>query len=148
MKITKEKRCNYCGEVLRNRQYKYCNNQCQSNKQYEEYIERWKQGVESGQRGIYQLSNHIKRYIKEKYNYKCCKCGWGKINETTNTVPLEIHHKDGDYTNNDEDNLELLCPNCHSLTDTYKNALNHEGRKGRSKYYKLDNFDYKEELVS
>ena len=57
-------------------------------------------------------------------------------NPTTGKIPLELHHKDGDYSNNDEDNLELLCPNCHSLTATYKNALNHTGRKGRSKYYK------------
>ena len=31
-----------------------------------------------------------------------------------------IHHIDGDYKNNNEDNLQLICPNCHSLTETYK----------------------------
>ena len=58
-----------------------------------------------------------------------------EINHITGNSPLEVHHIDGDYTNNDEDNLELLCPNCHSLTNTYKNALNHNGRQGRNKYY-------------
>ena len=69
------------------------------------------------------------------------------MNPFTRNVPLETHHKDGDYTNNNEDNLELLCPNCHSLTDTYKNSFNHKGRKGRSKYYKIDDFNYEEELA-
>lgn len=37
------------------------------------------------------------------------------------TLPLEVHHKDGNKRNNKLENLEILCPNCHSLTDTYKN---------------------------
>ncbi len=35
-------------------------------------------------------------------------------------IPLELHHKDGDRTNNALDNIELLCPNCHALTDNYR----------------------------
>jgi len=31
-----------------------------------------------------------------------------------------VHHKDGDRTNNEYENLTLLCPNCHALTDTYR----------------------------
>ena len=50
-------------------------------------------------------------------------------------IKLEVHHKDGDYTNNCLDNLSLLCPNCHSLTSTYKGANLNHGRKSRSKYY-------------
>ena len=36
-------------------------------------------------------------------------------------ISLEVHHKDGDRTNNDLSNLQLLCPNCHSYTDYYRN---------------------------
>lgn len=54
-----------------------------------------------------------------KNHSKCQKCGWGEINPVTKLVPLQIHHIDGDCLNNDEKNLELLCPNCHSLTETY-----------------------------
>ena len=36
------------------------------------------------------------------------------------TIMLEVHHKDGDKHNNDEDNLSLLCPNCHALTDNFR----------------------------
>lgn len=35
-------------------------------------------------------------------------------------IPLEIHHKDGNHLNNVLDNLQLLCPNCHALTENYK----------------------------
>ena len=34
-------------------------------------------------------------------------------------IPLELEHKDGDHYNNEWDNLALLCPNCHALTDTH-----------------------------
>lgn len=143
-----QKYCLFCGTEIGRKAKKYCSNFCQSEYQYQQYIKKWKQGLEDGMKGAYQLSSYIKRYLFEKYDNKCCKCGWSQINPCTGNIPLETHHKDGDYTNNDENNLELLCPNCHSLTDTYKNSLNHEGRKGRNKYYKIDNFDYKEESVA
>jgi predicted restriction endonuclease len=61
----------------------------------------------------------IRRYLFEKYNSKCQRCGWGEVNSFTKLVPLQVHHIDGNCINNNEDNLQLLCPNCHSLTDTY-----------------------------
>ena len=87
-------------------------------------------------RGEYQISSYIKTYLFEKYNYKCARCGWGEINKYTNKIPLEIEHIDGNYKNNNEENLILLCPNCHSLTSTYKGANLNNGRKSRSKYNK------------
>ena len=84
-------------------------------------------------RGDYGTSKYIRRYLFNKYNYKCQLCGWGEVNKYTNLVPLELHHIDGDYKNNSEDNLQLLCPNCHSLTESYK-SHNREGRKTRKKY--------------
>ena len=32
-------------------------------------------------------------------------------------LPLELHHKDGDHFNNQFDNLQILCPNCHSIQE-------------------------------
>ena len=87
-----------------------------------------------GMRGEYQISLYVKNYILRKYNYKCAKCGWGEKNPFTNNIPLEIDHIDGNYKNNKEDNLIALCPNCHSLTSTYKGANLNKGRKSRQKY--------------
>ena len=70
----------------------------------------------------------------EKYNNKCSRCGWGEINTYTNLLPLEIEHIDGNFKNNNEENLILLCPNCHSLTATFKGANPNYGRKNRKKY--------------
>lgn len=48
---------------------------------------------------------------------KCEKCG---ITEWLNQpINLEVHHRDGDRTNNSLENLMLLCPNCHSYTNTF-----------------------------
>ena len=56
---------------------------------------------------------------------------FGKVNEFTGKIPLEVHHIDGDCTNNKEENLQLLCPNCHSLTENFGS------RNKNSKRYKL-----------
>lgn len=85
--------------------------------------------------GKYQLSSHIRKYILDKFDNKCCECGWCEVNLYTGLVPLEIDHIDGDYTNNNEDNLRPLCSNCHSLTETYKALNKGNGRKDRKKYY-------------
>ena len=58
------------------------------------------------------------RYKKVTGIEKCENCGldsWlGK------NIPLEIHHINGINTDNRLNNLRLLCPNCHALTDNYR----------------------------
>lgn len=122
--------CINCGKQLLITSKKFCSVQCQKDFYYNDYIKKWKNGdidVSSG----YGISKRIRNYIFEKYNYKCSKCGWKEINKYSGAIPLEIHHKDGDYKNNSEDNLELLCPNCHSLTKNYKGLNIGHGRKDR-----------------
>ena len=50
--------------------------------------------------------------------YKCEKCGWAKKRKD-GYVPVEVDAKDGNHNNPNKDNFEILCPNCHSLTDNY-----------------------------
>lgn len=114
---------------------KFCSNKCQAEYSHKQYIKRWKNGEENGMCGEYGLSNHIRRYLLAKTEYKCEKCGWGEKNKFTGTIPLEIHHVNGNYTDNKEENLQVLCPNCHSLTETHK-SHNKKGRFGRKKYYR------------
>ena len=129
--------CLNCNSIISNKN-KFCSNKCQLAYQYNNYIFDWKNGKKTGMRGNYQISMYIKNYIFKKFNYKCSICGWGKINPYTGTIPLEIEHIDGNYRNNKEENLTLLCPNCHSLTSTYKGANMNNGRKERSKYYQRE----------
>lgn len=42
-------------------------------------------------------------------------------------ITLELHHLDGDRTNNSVDNLQLLCPNCHSFTDSWRKPKSNKG---------------------
>ena len=53
--------------------------------------------------------------LKEK---RCERCGNTMWNNAP--IPLEVHHKDGCKDNNQLDNLEILCPNCHAQTDSYR----------------------------
>ncbi len=50
---------------------------------------------------------------------ECVRCGWSKKREDSIYSSCHLHHKDGNELNNLLDNLEILCPNCHSLTLSY-----------------------------
>ena len=59
---------------------------------------------------------------------KCNKCGLSEwLGES---LVLELEHKDGNHFNNERSNLEMLCPNCHSLTSTWR-GRNKKERKMR-----------------
>ena len=60
---------------------------------------------------------------------KECKCE--KCNQSDwfgDPIPLELHHKDGNNKNNNLDNLEILCSNCHALTTNFRAANKKEGK--------------------
>ena len=118
------KMCLNCGKELTKEQSdnKFCCQSCFSEYREKQYISDWQNGDISGLVGSNQLSKVIRRYLLKKNNYKCELCGWGEQNPYTLTYPLEIHHIDGNYQNNKEDNLQVLCPNCHSLTKDYRGA--------------------------
>lgn len=61
------------------------------------------------------LNKLVENNIKE---YKCEECGISEYNGKP--LRLELHHKDGNKMNNKLENLEMLCPNCHSQTDNFR----------------------------
>lgn len=129
------KKCKCCEKELSRRNKTYCDVKCQHAFKRKELISEWKKGNVTGIIGEDQVSTVIKQYIKEKFDNKCTKCGWAEINPHTNTIPLEVEHIDGNFRNNKEENLELICPNCHSLTATYRGANQGNGRKYRTELY-------------
>jgi predicted nucleic acid-binding Zn ribbon protein len=121
-KIIKNNKCLNCGNDTKN---KFCTQKCQHEyKRNEIFIK-----IENGDTSFYH--KQYKAYLIYKYGEKCMKCGWNKINYLSNKVPIELEHKDGNSENNNLNNLELLCPNCHSLTPTYKALNKGNGRHNR-----------------
>lgn len=124
--------CINCGELLRYKDRKYCSRKCQQEYQTKEWEKKWLNGELKDYKGYDSwgaISDRIRNYLFKKHNNKCSQCGWGEINPYTNKVPLEVEHIDGNYKNNAPENLTLLCPNCHSLTSTYRGANRGRGRK-------------------
>lgn len=59
----------------------------------------------------------VKEKIFQERPYQCEECG---ISEWRGQkIILQVHHIDGDRSNNTRNNLKILCPNCHSLTQNW-----------------------------
>jgi hypothetical protein len=68
----------------------------------------------------YLSSGKLKyRLIKEGYKEeKCEKCGLSEW--MGKNIPLELNHINGDNLDNNIDNLEILCCNCHGQTSNWR----------------------------
>ena len=51
---------------------------------------------------------------------KCERCGLSEW--MGEPIPLELHHKDLNHYNNNLDNLQILCSNCHTQIHGYSNV--------------------------
>jgi predicted restriction endonuclease len=101
--------------------------------------------IESGlfysRNGTVDRGRLIKKYLIYKYGNKCMKCGWAEVNPTSGKIPIELEHIDGNSENNDLTNVLLLCPNCHSLTPTFRALNKGNGRhKRRERYHNGQSF--------
>lgn len=94
-------------------------------------IKQWLSGEWSGGTSR-KLSNTIRNYLLKINDYKCSKCGYDKTHPDDGNTILEINHINGDGSDHSLENLEVICPNCHALTSSYR-ARNMG--KGRQFYY-------------
>jgi hypothetical protein len=120
-----------CGRRVNLPTYTYCSVKCQQAFHRRALIETFLRGDYPP--AAYTGQSFIRRYLIDQEGEHCARCGWRERNPVTGRVPLELEHIDGDWRNNRPDNLTLLCPNCHSLTPTFK-ALN----KGRGREYRQE----------
>ena len=65
----------------------------------------------------FKLKNRLlEEGIKE---HRCENPECGRTEWNGKPIPLELHHINGDNTDNRLENLQILCPNCHAFTDNY-----------------------------
>jgi hypothetical protein len=126
--------CECCNAETKNK--RYCSSKCQQKAINEDFLKDWLSGlpVKTAKGG--GVSSRIRKYLFSKFNNKCSKCEWGETHPLTLKVPLEVEHINGDSSDNSPENLTLLCPNCHSLTLTYKALNKGNGRHNRMQRYK------------
>jgi DNA-directed RNA polymerase subunit RPC12/RpoP len=121
--------CKNCGKESNISHQKlniYCSNTCQKEWQSKERLRLW---LEEGKDWKIQIPKWVKKYIASQRGYSCEVCG---ITEHNNKpIILECDHIDSNPTNNDLENLRLICPNCHSQTDSFKGKNRGNGRQDR-----------------
>lgn len=121
-----------CGSIKR-AQHKHCSKECRVEYELQDYIEKWKRGEISGTLSYGGIPSKVRKYLMLKYGGACQMCSWSEVHSVTGRVPLHIDHIDGKSQNNRPDNLRLLCPNCHALTETY--GILNKGNSDRVHHY-------------
>jgi len=120
---------------------KFCSPTCQHEYQYKERVTKWLNGEDVQtvkSKNTLQISFWVKRALLEIRGPGCEIC---KIEEWNgHHIVLQCDHIDGDAANNKPENLRLICPNCHSQTETW-------GNKGGRKSSRLVAGKYKKELM-
>lgn len=111
------------------RKQTYCNNECQAKHSSMKAIEKWKNGEVPGYTGKQKLlKRSIRKYLFETRGTACSICGWDERHPDDDSILTEIDHIDGNAENCSEENLRILCPNCHSKTSTHR-ARNKNGTR-------------------
>lgn len=63
----------------------------------------------------------VRRKIFNERGRKCEICGWQEVNPFSKIIPVQVHHINKNRKDNRRENLMVLCPNCHSLTEGFMN---------------------------
>jgi hypothetical protein len=123
--------CNLCGKPKEKLKNKYCH-EC-----FSKQLHRHKQNADE-----YGDSTTRRKHLIRVRGHQCENCKrktWMGME-----IPLQTHHIDGNADNNNENNLKLLCPNCHTLTPNYsgKNMGTNSSRNAYRKKYRKEVSEY------
>jgi hypothetical protein len=124
-RLTKQWHCKSCHKEHHSVPFKtkrFCNMKCYNDNKLSKHITKFNKGMLSER-------NTIKRCLTKLFGYKCFTCGldcW-----QGHRLSLELDHVDGNANNNMPSNLRLVCPNCHSITPTWKGRNRGSGRASR-----------------
>jgi len=129
----------FIGKLPLNKNRKFCKDCCTNSKlKLDELFEKWKDGTASleecsskGEITNGELKSTLARRIKdfqlEEQNHKCKICGTSD-QWFGETLVFILDHVDGDWSNQERNNLRLICSNCNSLLETTKHKEKGTGR--------------------
>ena len=131
----KKGRCEICSKPV-NPASTYCGMECKATVDAIEFGERW---ATDGPVGVVkatdlkkgQFTGTARRFLLLHKAGGCCeRCGWTHDYWTQGKAlpALEVHHADGNFTNNKLENLLVLCPNCHAIADRETPVSSGDGR--------------------
>lgn len=132
----KEHICPNCGNVFYyhdKHRTKFCSNKCASDYKHRTAYENFIKNPD-----FYRRANYIPKYFKDfmlaEQGCVCSICGCEPFH---NGKPLVfvLDHIDGHASNNNRENLRLVCPNCDSQLDTFK-SKNKCGERSYYRYHK------------
>lgn len=147
-KIPKRKHsrvCFCCNAPTSNQ--KFCSIACAAKQKHLDTISKY-------EKGELKTDSTVKACLIEATGYVCSLCS---NTGTHNDMPLvlQLDHIDGNSDNNMPSNLRLLCPNCHSQTETFcfkgkthKNSLREEKRRARYSRAKMPRSELESEITA
>lgn len=129
-----ESSCKQCSKVFEHKSSSpriFCSQKCLRQNEYERNVNSWLSGETTGYKGkTKQLCAYVRKYLHETRGTACERCGWDERHPVDGAVLTEVEHIDGNAENNLLSNLKILCPNCHSMTPTFR-ARNKNSKRER-----------------
>lgn len=138
MKTNQTYKCNYCGKECKcstNKLNKYCSNSCQGLFKKHKILNEWLNGNYYNKKG--NPPDVAKNWISEQQNHKCLICDISEWNGKP--ITFQFDHIDGNPDNNTKENIRMLCPNCHSQTDTF-GVKNKKSKHSQRNIYRRKNY--------
>ena len=103
-------KCEYCGIEYEVRPFEanrnFCSQQCANSASGKKMTGENHPNYKHGYSGKGKSYHRLRAF--DIYEHKCACCGWSRDERI-----LQVHHKDSNHENNKDENLVILCPNCH-----------------------------------